>query len=334
LRISPIILTALEEGDFAHMPLKGHARNMISSYARYLGLDAEEITAQFLSEYHAFENHASRRSVLPVGSMSADSIGANPAGANSAYPDRYANSSQRSSSASGDQGMRSMWNKPIPKSELNRGYDSRSSSAQRVANAASRRRSVSRESVTEPTAVNLHNNGTYSRRPGLSARMSKSLFKSPAALIIILVIVLVLLLALWAMAANSCKKKENEVIPISTGAPVEENTATDPDAPLILDEEEQTDPNIGPFELVIEPAAGTGPWTEVTVDGETVFADTLTEKKTWTVTDKCSLTTGQPGNLTVTRNGENVNLEIDSGNGTGSLQLEINKAPTGEQAAS
>jgi hypothetical protein len=323
-------LAALEEGDFAHMPLKGHARNMVSSYARYLGLDSEEITAQFLSEYHAFENSAARRDALPMGFAPFDFTETSSASA-----DRYASSTQRSGLSSDDQGARSMWNKPIPKSELNRGYDSRSSSAQRVANAASRRRPVPREGTSTVASAN-HGTGGYGGRPGLRGRLSGTLFKNPAVLIIVLVIVLVLLLALWAMAANSCKKKENEVIPIVTTTTEGEGggTAVDPNVPLVPDEGEQADPSIGPFELAIEPAAGTGPWTEVSVDGESVFANTLTEKKTWTVTDKCSLSTGQPGNLTVTRNGEKVEWEIDSGSGTGSLQLEIKKEPANGAAAS
>jgi cytoskeletal protein RodZ len=61
LRITPAILESLERADFYHMPLKGHARNMVSSYARFLGLDPNELTKQFLKEYHDFENHMARQ---------------------------------------------------------------------------------------------------------------------------------------------------------------------------------------------------------------------------------------------------------------------------------
>jgi cytoskeletal protein RodZ len=104
LRISPAILESLEAGDFFHMPLKGHARNMVSSYARFLGLDPKVLTEQFLSEYHDFENRESRRA----------SAANNPLGPAAGHYEVVASTAQRPKSPAESQGVRSMWNKPIP----------------------------------------------------------------------------------------------------------------------------------------------------------------------------------------------------------------------------
>ena len=59
IRIRPDILRAIEMADFARMPAKGFARNQVSAYARFLGLDSAELTRRFLSAYAEFERSAS-----------------------------------------------------------------------------------------------------------------------------------------------------------------------------------------------------------------------------------------------------------------------------------
>lgn len=62
LRIRPDILQAIEESNFASMPPRGYARNMVNGYARYLGLNPTEITGMYLDELYAYqvENETSR----------------------------------------------------------------------------------------------------------------------------------------------------------------------------------------------------------------------------------------------------------------------------------
>lgn len=54
LRMRESVLVAFEQGDFKHLPPLGYAQGMVSSYARYLGLDAREITAQYEAEHAAY----------------------------------------------------------------------------------------------------------------------------------------------------------------------------------------------------------------------------------------------------------------------------------------
>lgn len=55
LRLREDVLAAFEEGDFSRLPQSGYAAGMLSSYARYLGLNAREIVDMFQEEYHQFK---------------------------------------------------------------------------------------------------------------------------------------------------------------------------------------------------------------------------------------------------------------------------------------
>jgi cytoskeleton protein RodZ len=55
LRIRPDVVHSIEMADFDRMPPRGYARNMISSYARLLGLDPSDITRRYLDELHDYQ---------------------------------------------------------------------------------------------------------------------------------------------------------------------------------------------------------------------------------------------------------------------------------------
>ena len=65
LRLREDVLVAFEEGDYEHLPQSGYAQGMLSSYARYLGLNAREIVDLFqedLYQYrHGTSSHELRR---------------------------------------------------------------------------------------------------------------------------------------------------------------------------------------------------------------------------------------------------------------------------------
>lgn len=55
VKIRPQIVEYFELGDFASMPPRGYAQGMISSYARFLGLNPREIVNQYLDELYVYE---------------------------------------------------------------------------------------------------------------------------------------------------------------------------------------------------------------------------------------------------------------------------------------
>ena len=59
LKLREDVLVAFEEGDFDHMPQSGYAQGMLSSYARYLGLNAREIVDVFQEEFYEHRHGAS-----------------------------------------------------------------------------------------------------------------------------------------------------------------------------------------------------------------------------------------------------------------------------------
>jgi cytoskeletal protein RodZ len=60
LHIREVVIKALEEADFANLPLKGYSKNTVSTYAKFLGLDSHIVVEQFLKEYEHYEHMGQR----------------------------------------------------------------------------------------------------------------------------------------------------------------------------------------------------------------------------------------------------------------------------------
>lgn len=65
LKLREDVLQAFEEGDYDHMPQSGYAQGMLSSYSRYLGLNAREVVDLFQEDLyehtHGTSSHELRR---------------------------------------------------------------------------------------------------------------------------------------------------------------------------------------------------------------------------------------------------------------------------------
>lgn len=61
LRLKPQVLQAFEDGDFPSIPKSGYAQGMLSSYARYLGLNTRVIVSQFSNDLASFESSQGTR---------------------------------------------------------------------------------------------------------------------------------------------------------------------------------------------------------------------------------------------------------------------------------
>ena len=60
LRLREDVLIAFEEGDFDQMPKSGYAQGMLSSYARYLGLDANEVIDAYADDFERYKREIQR----------------------------------------------------------------------------------------------------------------------------------------------------------------------------------------------------------------------------------------------------------------------------------
>lgn len=61
IKIRPQIIEFFETGNFASMPPRGYAQGMISSYARFLGLNPREVVNAYFDELMAYERETSQR---------------------------------------------------------------------------------------------------------------------------------------------------------------------------------------------------------------------------------------------------------------------------------
>ena len=58
IKIRPQIIEYFENGEFTQMPPRGYAQGMISSYARYLGLNPREVIDAYFDDLYEFEKSA------------------------------------------------------------------------------------------------------------------------------------------------------------------------------------------------------------------------------------------------------------------------------------
>lgn len=63
LRIRQDIIVAIENSDFARMPSRGYARNMIIAYARLVGLNPQDVSRMYLDQEYAYQVEQAHRSV-------------------------------------------------------------------------------------------------------------------------------------------------------------------------------------------------------------------------------------------------------------------------------
>jgi transcriptional regulator with XRE-family HTH domain len=309
LRIRPNIIQALEDGDFSNMPLKGYARNMVSSYARFLDLDPVQITEQFLREYRSYEDQKRRG----LGSAAATA----QTGVIPGLGGRVVEQSRRM--VSGNRHNRSgasLWG-GSDQSRLGRGYDSRSPDAQRTATSAARRRSYDGSNSR---------NRSYrdTTRPPLSMRLLGPLVSRPVLLIVLLVVLLAAVLIVWAVIANSCSNNAaNDVLPVTGVSSSQQTDGTDTSDIPPVEQEPVIDPRYGSFDLVVEVSGGAS-WLEITVDGTQVVYEVMEDgwSGAYVVKDSALVRAAAPDYVTVRRNGEDVALEMVDGQGQAELKVE------------
>ena len=61
IKIRPQIIEFFETGNFASMPPRGYAQGMISSYARFLGLNPREVVNAYFDDLMAYELETSQQ---------------------------------------------------------------------------------------------------------------------------------------------------------------------------------------------------------------------------------------------------------------------------------
>ena len=341
LRIRPSIILAMETSNFSHMPHKGYARNMISSYARYLGLDSTRITEQFLKEFRRWES-TSRLG----GSNNASNFSL--ASKRNAEPDEPI--LDRNRKAEGRElitaGKRNTYRSSVFGNDTTKETDRRF-------------RQQLRQNQEDQGARQSHTiKRTPNRRPGGNATTSsenklrpndyvgkppkKSLFSGisvmnlmnqPIILVVGLVVVFVAILILWAILASNCANNNTSHVPV-TGVTAEDEGLDEEQSnmnPADLAAQIAEDNRYGAFELVVEVAGGAS-WVDIKVDGTTVYSEVLESgwKGTFTVTSMAEINAGAPGFVKVFRNG--IEVPLDTSDGNGYLEMKVEQRPIVQNA--
>ncbi|MDR1088227.1 MAG: helix-turn-helix domain-containing protein [Coriobacteriales bacterium] len=343
LRIRPSIILAMETSNFSHMPHKGYARNMVSSYARYLGLDSTRLTEQFLREFRRWESTgklgggpasshanshtlAARRIVNPD-----DSI---------LEPERRESGREMITAAKRNKERSSVWgrdnardNNRMFREQLRQAHDVKDTGQSRMV----RRPSVRRIDGSAPSApARQVRTNDYKGKPpkkSLFSGLASQVTSKPVLMIIGLVLAFLAILILWAVLASTCSQNDTANAPVTGVASSDEGLDEDQASNTVEDIQAQVaeDSRYGPFELMVEVAEGAS-WLRIEVDGLTPIGEVCTApwSQTFTVSSACTIEAGAPGYVRVYKNG--IEVPLDNVDGLGLMTLEVEQRPIVQNA--
>ncbi|MDR1359223.1 MAG: helix-turn-helix domain-containing protein [Coriobacteriales bacterium] len=343
LRIRPSIILAMETSNFSHMPHKGYARNMVSSYARYLGLDSTRITEQFLREFRRWESTGKSGARSVSSHANSYTLAARRGG----DPDDQILESERQESgremitaAKRNKERSSVWgkgnsrdNNRMFREQLRQAHDVKDTGQSRMA----RRPSVRRIDANAPTgtAKQVRTNDYKGKPPktSLLSGLASQLTSKPVLMIIGLVLAFLAILILWAVLASTCSHNDTTNAPVTGVASSDEGLDEDQASNNVEDIEAQVAENsrYGPFELVVEVVEGAS-WLRIEVDGSTPVGDVCTAPwtGTYTVSSACTIEAGAPGYVRAYKNG--IEVPLDNVDGLGLLELEVEQRPIVQNA--
>jgi len=340
LRIRPSIILAVETSNFSHMPHKGYTRNMVSSYARYLGLDPSRITEQFLREFRRWESLSQRGTGSNASSLNLPSQRFPNLVDQRAEPGRDDSNRETITAAERNKDRSSVWGRDN-RGETNKEFREQLQQAQDDKD--TRQRVVAKRPpvrrVEQPTPTRPHKQvrtNDYVGRPprrSLLAGVASGLFSRPLVRVVGLVVAFLAVLLLWAVLASNCSSNEVTNVPVTGVSSTDEGLSLDQTSNNAESIQEQIaeDNRYGPFELMVEVVSGAS-WLQIDVDGTTPVGEVCQApwSSTFTVTATSRVEAGAPANVRVFRNGIEVALENEDGLGV--LELEVEQRPIVQNA--
>lgn len=283
LRIRPDILRAIEANDFAHMPPRGYARNMVNAYARFLGLNASEITRAYLSE------------------MSEYQMGALGEGYEEAPKRSRTSSRSESGERTRDRSYRSESGRQV--------YSDRVETRNSVGYADLRSTSQSGRGARPSSGGQPYTN-FYSGNHGgvLDFIKDKWIFFAGAIVVVLLIVLVVNVIS----CATAKPEEETPTVPITgvtdtTGTTqAGEGDASTTTTPTVT----ETAPTSANFTYKV--ASGATAYVQVVNDGKNVLDGDVSDSQSYEVTGKLTFMTDSPNDVTCTVDGEKVKLKENS----------------------
>ncbi len=348
IRLRPDIIRALENSDFDKMPAKAFARNQVSAYARFLGLDPAELTLQFLKAYDEFESDtgtvgfvADRQ--VPSHSRAYDKDRryftaleedkAKP-GYRRDFQRRRANSRRlerdffEDNYSLEDSGTRRQRTQRQSRTSR-RNRTSGSTSSPYVPDRTISRSAGSRSSIGD------NNIGSYGFR---SARQNNS--RRRLILIIAAIVIVILAVVLIgrcsgsqnddAQANASTEEQTSNIVSVTGGSDSTSNVLSDATSDA-LEELISSSSDSGSFSLVVTVAEEQSSWVQIDVDGTTALDQDVdgSQTFTYTVTSTATISVDNPSGVTVSVNSIEVPFtSTEDGVGTLTLTLEDGQVVT------
>ena len=296
LHIRPDILKAIENADFDRMPAAGYTKNMIRAFARQVGLNEHQIVNMYLDDLDAFE----------YGYPVRESRDARSARLDSRSPSRSASRSTARSSRMDSQSVREgARSRSVSRSTSRSTRDSRSLRSQgTLTQDLGNRPRASRGS--SGIGVVRTNNGFTQPVRASSGGIQLGNLNLP--LLIAIAVGAIILIIVLVMLFNGSKQSVEDVpdIPISGLTDTSDAENTDiPQTTTIVE------PTSALFEFSV--ASGAQSWIIVTEDGQTTLSEVVQgpTTKSYNVTTNLTFSTANPDPITLTVEGQPVQMQKD-----------------------
>lgn len=369
IKIRPQIIEFFENGDFSAMPPRGYAQGMISSYARFLGLNPREVVESYFEELRAYElatdNHGGRfqdaaglvstRSASATGRfMMVDSA------PRSRYAQRPPQAGYVSENDSGHRPQRA--HSPYrrvpgtPSGERGaayppdrtasmprRGYGGSAAAGPRTAGSARSRQGSSRPNGPERGARRGSAPGrSGARTSGSAGAVDSRLLIALLGALAVIIVLLVLLLFRGCTPAQ-----DTSAVGSTSATSTDAVDSTDTDSvstePQTSDGSSVADGDgadgataTEPQQLVVKisVAEGDSSWLEIRLDGSIVYGDEVVGpfEQEYTVQDSIRITANTPASVKVTQNGEEVRWDTST-SGVARINLTAPEPAAGTDAA-
>lgn len=323
LRIRPDIIRAIEMEDFARMPAKGFARNQVSAYARYLGLDSVDFTDRFLASYNDFERSAA--SLDYVVDHQQPSNDRAYATARKAQNNRdYAERQRRGHSGGRSGGSRS-------RLQRSSGGPRRETTAQRRARDDTRADGRARY-ATPKRGGRSHRSGDRNiGSRGFNPSGNRFPLSRLVVIVIAIVLIILIIFGISRCSSGSSDSNTTQTTQTTTSQNSVQVTGGQESGVVLQDQDANaltTMPDVKTqhtqIEATVSLASGDSSSLQIDVDGQTVVYDTVTgpSEEKYTATNSFVIQSFNPSAVKVTAGGKDYSFKTDS-DGLGTISLKL-----------
>ncbi len=316
LRIRPDILRAIEESNVSAMPPRGYARNMVTGYARYLGLDPNEMSRLYIEELQIYEDRRARVRAR-VNGESVDSTDRNTrvSSRTVSRPDESRMSQRGSTGSTGriesDDAHTERMDRVDSQGQSRRSRSSQDASRSNPLQAAAGtlHNAASNIASKHRPSFNASGRGRQSRDPMLKANDYVTFYQdrgggieSKLPFILAAAIILLVLIILGALLfGGHGKKNDVATMPVTS---VEES---------VQQQQEAIEQAPTKFTFAYKIDEGTEAWTEIYLDGENQLAEIVTgpAEGSYDVTGTVQFICAASDGVHITIDGEEQELEYD-----------------------